>query len=50
MSLHNPFDPNVALHAGCNCGHHDSQAEHELAEAEALNRRVIETTASPPRS
>ena len=44
MSLHNPFDPNVALHAGCSCGHHDSQAEHELAEAEALNRRVIETT------
>jgi len=44
MSLHNPFDPNVALQPGCSCGQHGSQTEHELVETEALNRRVIETT------
>ncbi|KAF0164271.1 MAG: nitrate/nitrite transport system substrate-binding protein [Rhodocyclaceae bacterium] len=44
MSLNNPFDPNVILHSGCSCGQHGSQAEHELEETEALNRRVIETT------
>ncbi len=43
MSLNNPFDPNAELHA-CSCGHHASQAEHELAEVEALNQRVIQTT------
>jgi nitrate/nitrite transport system substrate-binding protein len=42
MSLKNPFDPSVTLHNGCNCGRHGSQAEHELAETETLNRRVIE--------
>jgi nitrate/nitrite transport system substrate-binding protein len=41
--MDNPFDPNATLH-GCSCGRHASQADHELAEAEALNRRVIETT------
>jgi len=43
MSVNNPFDPNVILHPGCSCGQHASQSEHELAEAEALNRRVIES-------
>ena len=43
MSLDNPFDPNAILHR-CSCGQHASHAEHELAEAEALNRRVIQTT------
>ncbi|MGV8893909.1 MAG: CmpA/NrtA family ABC transporter substrate-binding protein [Burkholderiaceae bacterium] len=44
MSLNNPFDPNVKLHAGCSCGQHISEAEHQKAESEALNRRVVETT------
>src|SRR5258705_7904661 len=47
----NPFNPGVRLGAGCNCGRHASQAEHELALAdepprddiETLNRRVIES-------
>jgi nitrate/nitrite transport system substrate-binding protein len=41
--MDNPFDPNANLQ-GCSCGRHASQADHELAESEALNRRVIETT------
>ena len=43
MSLNNPFDPNAELHT-CSCGRHASQAEHDLAEVEALNQRVIQTT------
>src|SRR5712672_4578018 len=47
----NPFNPAVRLGAGCDCGRHASQAEHELAivdeprsdDAETLNRRVIES-------
>src|ERR1700704_4496396 len=47
----NPFNPGVRLGAGCDCGRHASQAEHELAiadeprsdDAETLNRRVIES-------
>jgi nitrate/nitrite transport system substrate-binding protein len=31
--IKDPFDPNVALGAGCNCGHHASQAEHDAAHA-----------------
>lgn len=55
----NPFDPHVRLGAGCDCGRHRSQAEHEAeaaalrdgadlaadASEEALNRRVIESAA-----
>ena len=49
----NPFDPSVRLGAGCDCGRHRSQAEHEAdredlpagASEEALNRRVIESAA-----
>lgn len=44
MSLNNPFDPNVDLHNGCSCGQHASQAEHQLDEVNAMNRRVIEST------
>lgn len=44
MSLNNPFDPNTELHRGCNCGHHASQADHDLAEVNALNQRVIQST------
>lgn len=43
MSLNNPFDPNAELHT-CSCGCHASQAEHDLAEVEALNQRVIQST------
>ena len=43
MALHDPFDPNSDLHR-CNCGRHANAAAHDLAEAEALNRRVIQTT------
>src|SRR5712675_906355 len=47
----NPFNPRVRLGAGCDCGKHASQAEHEAAvadeppsdSAETLNRRVIES-------
>lgn len=44
MSLNNPFDPNVKLHTGCSCGQHSSEAEHQKAESDALNRPVVETT------
>jgi len=44
MSLNNPFDPNSTLHNGCSCGQHGSQAEHDLAEVDALNQRVIQST------
>jgi len=43
MSLNNPFDADSTLHTGCSCGQHGSQAEHELAEADALNQRVIQS-------
>lgn len=43
MSLNNPFDPNSTLQT-CSCGQHASQAEHELAEVDALNQRVIQST------
>ena len=47
----NPFNPGVRLGAGCDCGKHASQSEHELAiagepqsnDVETLNRRVIES-------
>ena len=49
----NPFDPSIRLGAGCDCGRHVSQVEHEAAIGdiavdageEALNRRVIESAA-----
>ena len=49
----NPFDPSTRLGAGCDCGRHRSQAEHEVdredlavnAGEEALNRRAIESAA-----
>ena len=49
----NPFDASVRLGAGCDCGRHRSQAEHEAdsedlpvdAGEAALNRRVIESAA-----
>lgn len=44
MSLNDPFDPNASLHNGCSCGRHSSVAEHELAEVDALNRRVLQST------
>lgn len=44
MSLNNPFDPDSTMHRGCSCGQHGSQAEHELAEVDALNQRVIQST------
>lgn len=44
MSLNNPFDPSSTLHNGCSCGQHGSQAEHDLAEVDALNQRVIQST------
>lgn len=43
MSLNDPFDPNTQL-AGCSCGRHASQAEHDLDAPEALNQRVIQST------
>ena len=45
MSLHDPFDPNLRTTA-CNCGHHDSQTEHDadLHETEKLNSRVLQST------
>lgn len=43
MSLNNPFDPNIELRT-CSCGRHASQDEHNLAEVDALNQRVIQTT------
>jgi nitrate/nitrite transport system substrate-binding protein len=49
----NPFDPNLRLGAGCTCGAHQTQAEHDAAgvaetlpveaSEEQLNRRVIES-------
>jgi len=47
----NPFNPGVRLGAGCDCGKHASQAEHDIAVAdepacddvETLNRRAIES-------
>jgi nitrate/nitrite transport system substrate-binding protein len=44
MSLINPFDPDVKIHAGCSCGQHSSEAEHLEAESAALNRRMVENT------
>ena len=35
----NPFNPQVRLRAGCNCGPHGSQAEHDIAVADD---RVVE--------
>ncbi|MBK7767062.1 MAG: ABC transporter substrate-binding protein [Sulfuritalea sp.] len=45
MSLQDPFDPNRSM-PRCNCGHHDSQAEHDVAvqETEQINRRVLQST------
>jgi nitrate/nitrite transport system substrate-binding protein len=44
----NPFDPELTLGAGCSCGGHASESEHEAAlstdaSAERLNHRVIES-------
>jgi nitrate/nitrite transport system substrate-binding protein len=41
MSLNNPFDPNQEI-PRCSCGHHASQAEHDIAEMESLNQRVVQ--------
>ena len=47
----NPFDPEVALARGCNCGAHSSQAEHDAADSlatageEGLSQRVMEQAA-----
>jgi nitrate/nitrite transport system substrate-binding protein len=43
MSLDNLFDPNARRHAGCSCGGHATQSEHELDEVASLNRRVIQS-------
>jgi len=43
--MHNPLDPDVGLRFHCCCGRHASQAEHELDDAEALNRRVLQSAA-----
>src|SRR5258708_17890621 len=51
----NPFNPGVRLGAGCDCGRHASQAEHDLAIAdeppsgviETLTRRAIQTAGIP---
>src|SRR5262245_6332553 len=43
MSLfENPFDPNVRLRAGCTCGRHGSQIEHDQAAEEVLAERAVE--------
>ena len=46
MALHDPFDANNSI-AGCNCGQHASQTQHDIAVAagdvDALNSRVIQT-------
>ena len=47
----NPYDPNIKLSAGCGCGRHSTQAEHDaVAEtnqlasgSEALHARVVES-------
>ena len=47
----NPYDPNIKLSAGCGCGRHTTQAEHDAAAAgdqlesgsEALHSRVVES-------
>lgn len=44
MSLNNPFDPNTALHMSCSCGRHANESEHQLAEVEEMNRRVMQST------
>jgi nitrate/nitrite transport system substrate-binding protein len=43
-----PFDPMLRLGAGCSCGAHHTQDEHEVARAqdddpERLNRRIVES-------
>ncbi len=45
-----PYDPNVKLTAGCSCGGHSTQAQHDSADAEdpasgsdALHERVVES-------
>jgi nitrate/nitrite transport system substrate-binding protein len=55
-AFRNPFDPDVRLGAGCRCGRHASEAEHDAARAsgedlpadaslETLTRRVLESAA-----
>lgn len=53
-AFRNPFDPEIRLGAGCTCGAHRSQVEHEAAAGtdlppganeEALGRRVLESAA-----
>jgi nitrate/nitrite transport system substrate-binding protein len=39
----NPFDPALSLGAGCSCGQHRTQAEHDGDDVEHLNRRVIQS-------
>ncbi len=45
----NPYDPNVRLSAGCGCGRHATQAEHDAVlhdrqlAGEALQARVVES-------
>src|SRR5215217_4119132 len=47
----NPYDPDIKLSAGCGCGHHSSQAEHDAANeanafesgSDALHARVVES-------
>ena len=41
MSFDDPFDPHRPLnHAGCSCGHHKSQAEHDKAAALDHDQRI----------
>jgi nitrate/nitrite transport system substrate-binding protein len=46
MALHDPFDANNSI-AGCNCGQHASQTQHDIAvgagDVDALNSRVVQT-------
>ncbi len=48
-AFNDPFDPQVKLGNGCNCGHHATQAEHNAglantaSDSEALGNRAVES-------
>lgn len=48
-AFNDPFDPQVKLGNGCNCGHHATQAEHnadlvnKTSDSEALGSRAVES-------
>lgn len=42
-SFDNPFDPAISLNReGCNCGHHDTQEQHDAEVAELQHRRQLQ--------